>query len=353
MIGDGSQQSNDEVQQASVRAITPVAVSGESQASIIGSWLFIIVFFGAIMCLMTWALGSLITGQHILPALVSLVVFGGAVPSLMEDLGWHLAHRHRLYDAGKALLSVAQLLDRTIFCLVHGQTHSMNAMRLAQVALIRNRLEEALKWATIALAMSERDSWFGKFYANCILGQVEYAMGSWQQARNHLQQAQQLFDENIEKTPLATLRDKLRRFAVVNLDLLGRVVLVAGEKEWANKYFEKSYSLRLELPDRKPLADSFREHFLGLIAFHDFEVEQAHQQFEKALNLLPNDICRDYEEQTIAVEICTDATAYGQSSLDVALKSCDRLGQLQTQGLPPRLIELAAKPIVLLEESHE
>lgn len=305
------------------------------------------------MCLVSCALRSLITGQHVWQALVCLGLFGGIIPSCMEDLGWHLAHRHRLYDAGKALLSFGHLLDHTTFCWVHGATHSMSAMRLAQVALIRNRLAEALKWATIAVAMSERDAWVGKFYANCIMGQVEYAMGSSQQARTHLQQAQQLFDENIEETPLATLRDKLRRFDVVNLDLLARVALDGGEKERAKGYFEMSYSLRLVLPDRKPLADCFREHSLGLLAFHDFEVEQAHQKFESALNLLPNDICRDYEEQTIAVEICTDATAYGQSIRNVALKSCERLGQLQTQGLPPRLLELAARPIALFEESRE
>lgn len=326
-------------------------VDHHSDLSRLHSWFVLITGCSIICFLLCWSTVNLLAGHHVWLSLLSLALFAGMVPSIMEDAGWYLAQRLRLYDAGRALIFAAHQLDCTVFGLVRGQTHSMNAMRLAQVALLRNRVDEALNWGDKALTMSKRDIWFGKFYANCVMGQIHYSTQNWREAAVYLKRAQALFDENINRAQLSMLKDKLRRFDAVNLDLLGRVALLNGEIEDARELFDKSYALRIQLADRKPLAEAFLEHSRGLIAFQEFNIGQAHKSFSKALDLLPNSICADYEEQTLAVEICNDAVAYGHDSDEVAIKSADKLGQLQSRGLPPRLLELAAKPIPLFKET--
>jgi hypothetical protein len=299
------------------------------------------------------AVASLVTGQNVLAALVFLILFGAIIPSAMEDLGVVFAHRLRMYHLGGTLLWGGHQLDNTLFRFNKGATHSMNAMRLAQLSFLQNDLDEALEWGTTAATISERDYWLGKFYAHSVLGQIYFARGDWHEARNHCEQAERLYDEFRSQLIFAVLRDNVICFVVVNKDLLGRIALRNDIEARAAELFQESYTMRLQLKNRKPMAEAFREHSLGLIAFQNFQVEEAHQHFANALQLIPDKVCSDYEELTLAIEICTDATSYGTDSEDLVLQSCDKLGQLHGQGLHPRLLDLAAKPVKLLNRSSD
>ncbi len=332
------------------------SLPAESRLGLIWSQSLVILGLAGFCLLSGWAVQTLVIGHDPVlscAALFLLVIVVSAVPSIMEDVGCYLVH-NRMYQLGKLMLLFAHRIDQ-IFLWQRGQTHSMNAMRLAQLALLLNNLDEALKWGTRAIEMSEKDAWFGKFYANCVVGQIHCASGNWHQARSKLQTADELFRTGIQGTPLAILRDKLRGFATVNLDLLGRVMVLEGETAAARAIFDRSYTLRSQLPGRAPLAEAIREHSFGLIAFQEFDVEQATQRFSRALQLLPTSIPLHITgswggDQTLAIEVCTDAVAYGKNSEAVALQACDKLGSLHSQGLPPRLISLAAKPVRLLRD---
>ncbi len=336
-----------EIEPSKTNPSTAVKVAQESDLNRIGSTVFVVLFVIAIFSLLFSSAANLIAGHHIFQGLLILAIFGGIIPSVMEDLGWYLAQRRRLYYPAISLLTIAHKIDCTVFGWVRGGTHSMNAMRLAQVAHLRNRHDDAVVWAEKALKMSARDAWFGKFYANCVLGQIHYSGNNWQQAKSYLETAQDLFDANIGATPLAMLREKLRRFDVVNLDLLGRLALTADDVTRARKLFDRSYDMRQGLNDRKKLAESYKEYTLGLIAFHEFKPDEASKRFANALELLPTSRIMDYEEQTLVVEICSESIAHGRKSEAIALQSAHALGELQSEGLPPRLLELAAKPIDL------
>jgi tetratricopeptide (TPR) repeat protein len=330
----------------------PVPVKhSQVTAKVMGEIVFIVLFCGGTLAAFIWALFNLITGQYTVLSLMVMFLTFAVIPPCMEDAGVLLAHRKRLYHLGGTLLWGSHQISNTIYRWEKNKAHSMSAMRLAQLSLMQNDLSEALQWALESVKMSRRDFWFGPFYAHSVLGQVYYAMGEFEQAQEQFEIAETTFQNNTSPVLLQVLLEKMTKFSVVNRDLLARIELRNGEDARAANLFRSSYQTRNTIPTLQPMAEAFREYYSGLIAFQAFKVDEAQEHFARALHLIPDKVSNDYEQMTLAIEICTAATSHGAHNEDIALEACEKLGQLHAQGLHPRLLEMAAGSVSLTKKT--
>jgi tetratricopeptide (TPR) repeat protein len=326
---------------------SPRADGTDTGPQIINSWLLLLSVVALAATALSWAVGNIVSGKNLLLAVLAIFIFGDIIPALMEDMGWWLV-RQRLWGPGEEILKLVHQINKTLFAYRKDHADSMPAMRLAQSALARNRLDEASKWIDEAITASERDAWLGPFYAYAVASQISYTKELWPRALFFAEKAQTIFDENIEATKFTFLRTKLRGFDLVNLAILGRLALHSDNIEGAQKYFDRSYLMRNLIANRAPLAEAFKEHAHGLIEVHRWDMTAAQNHFARALELLPVEgLHSDYNELALAIEICHDALSWGVPSDETTIMSWDKLAKLHARGLPPRLLEEAAKPIKL------
>lgn len=326
---------------------SPRADGTDTRPEIINSWLQLLSVIALAATTLIWAVGNIVSGQNLLLAALAIFIFGDIIPALMEDIGWWLVCQ-RLWGPGEEILKLVYQINKTLFAYRKDHADSMPAMRLAQSALARNRLDNASKWIDEAVTASERDAWLGPFYACAVAAQIACAQELWPRALFFAERAQKFFDDHIEATTFTFLRTKVRGFDLVNLDILGRLALHSDNIEGAQKYFDRSYMTRNLIANRAPLAEAFKEHAHGLIEVHRWDMTAAQKHFARALELLPvESIHSDYNELALAIEICHDALSWGVPSDETTIMSWDKLAKLHARGLSPRLLEEAAKPIKL------
>lgn len=323
----------------------------------IGEWIYVIGVVGfAWLMALAW-ICMMFHGLLFIPALIGLMFVGGVIPATLQELGWHFYCKRGLFNVGTACQKLAFSLGHCWWWQRNG-TRSIAALRMAQASLLHNDIPQALKWSDLAVKTSRSDGWFAEFYALSVLGQIRYAIGDQQNARDCCTKAMELFKGNVarDKDGVARfklMRQGLERFQITNLDLLGRLALHEGDVAAAEARFDESYRLRMTIPDRVPLAKAFREYSMGLTAFERFDVATARTHFANAVEAIPDLTEADLEEGALAVEICSEASGHAGNEEDFLWTICTKLGSIQQRKLPRRLISMAAGPMPLLHSQPQ
>lgn len=331
------------------------------------NWIIAFLSLGvlAVSCLIWIAVHSGDPGLYLCTGVLILVF----IPWSLESVGWHLISHWRLYAPGEALLTIAHEMEwfQPKLLLGRRKNLSITAVRLAQLALLQDNLDAALKHALTASAIAEKDQCLGKFFSASVLAQCHFARQEWDRAYHQLEQAQHHYDrelglaiyhggrfERMRLGPLGSLRPedadlggKFRRLHIVNLYLLGCLHLDNDNLERAKECFDKACELRLSLADRAPLAAVLKEFSSGLIACKRGFDGEAKQCFEKALSLIPKHISSDYDEQAFIIEVCNQAISLHTDSEEMAVSSEAVLNRLRPNASSERILHLASQKIPL------